>query len=340
MSTRRAFTLIELLVVIAIIALLVGIILPAVAQARESARKVLCLSNQRQYAVASGTYMNDFDDFIPAYSWRRGSGPEQSQFTDLRFPSDDGKATMNQATDIVRRRTYLTNAAIPTRLPHREYTHLILIDYLTLNLPEPIVACPSDRQRKDWQQDPENDRTNVPSQGQWGDVYDWMWFSSTYQVVPASWAPDMKVGTGNAGAVPEQLAADHNWFSGGNVSNLGRRKYHSVRFPAQKAFMFEFYDYHSTRVGMFYAYEQAMPELLLFDGSAKFVRTADINPGFKPNRPQVPGPTTMIYNPQPFEPPAIGDPQERLIGRVRWTRGGLGGIDIGGAEVYTGQPSN
>jgi len=63
---RKGFTLIELLVVIAIIAILAAMLFPVFARARESARKIQCLSNVKNIAMAIQIYISDFDRFPPS----------------------------------------------------------------------------------------------------------------------------------------------------------------------------------------------------------------------------------------------------------------------------------
>jgi prepilin-type N-terminal cleavage/methylation domain-containing protein len=84
---RRGFTLIELLVVIAVIALLVGILLPALGTAREQARLTQCTVNVRSFSVAANLYANDFKDTI----WdatRRITPPNADYTVWARLPLD------------------------------------------------------------------------------------------------------------------------------------------------------------------------------------------------------------------------------------------------------------
>src|SRR3954466_14334862 len=86
--TKKGFTLVELLVVIGIIALLVGILLPALNRAREKGRQAQCLSNVRQISMAFFMYTNENKGGFPAPAVFGGAlGSQSASKMSMNTPS-------------------------------------------------------------------------------------------------------------------------------------------------------------------------------------------------------------------------------------------------------------
>jgi prepilin-type N-terminal cleavage/methylation domain-containing protein len=284
-----AFTLIELLVVIAIIALLVGILLPAVAEARKLARRTICEANLQQHGVALQSYSSDFQDRVAGFNWRNGvqyPAPYPG-WQQLPIAGDDIQAAAYQAVAIIRRRADREDFPIITGwIPHILYTHLVMNDYLQQRLPERMVTCPEDRVRLRWAENPLTVYPTllVPAEREpLGGINERWPYSSSYQAVPASFSPDQRLG--NRMTVTQIMNGAHNLYQGLTAADgpLGDRRLADTSYPSNKVYLYEGFSRHMGRKHLFYTYREARCELLFFDGSVRARRTNDANLGFQPN---------------------------------------------------------
>jgi prepilin-type N-terminal cleavage/methylation domain-containing protein len=346
---RRGFTLIELLVVIAIIALLVGILLPALSEARKSGRLTLCSANLKQMGTAFTSYGADFNNRSPSFSWSQREGQADDGSAGFVAPfADDLEAAARQAVWIFRKRGERTDIGpIDGWIPHVLYSHLILNDYLQQRLPEPMVVCPEDKLRLLWH-DAVRGKTPAaaraaflalpasqrPTDGDANDLQRWP-YSSSYYYITAAYSMDQR--KGNILTVQSALTTHYYYII--NNGPLGRRSQDEVGFPSNKVLMYDPYGRHAGKRTLWYAYPEVTQPLLFADNSVRVEKTGDANPGFYPNIPTNPLPLRYNYVPRPWEFPARnGGSTELVTGHYAWCRGGLRGQDYNGDEINTGQP--
>lgn len=338
---KRAFTLIELLVVIAILALLIGILLPALGKARKTAKTAVCMSNLRQYGVGAASYAASNKDHIFSFTWQPGQ--INSRYPDLNVSNGETPtAIANQAVDFVRRFRGATAAEVPPFIDRevaRNFSYLTMLEggHFGDGLPEAGVVCPEDRNAIIWQKnvlDPLAGlaQTGDPDPGSSVGFKKFMPYWSTYQMVACGYSRE----------TPNPISQNVNNYEGAHLtyfdsfSRFGGRRMDEVFFASQKVMMFDLFDRHQYQRTLFHAYPIARQPLAFFDGQVSVRKTGDADKGWhSADNLSVPVdssmPTIYYYYPSRSEPATLsGNVSDQVFGYYRWTRNGLKGLDFGG----------
>lgn len=281
----RAFTLIELLVVIAIIALLTGILLPAIGKARKSAQLTVSLSNIRQNALTFHFYANDHrDDLV-------------NPFTPNRICNNNYAWVWSKNEECYRGWVYQqAGQAMPVEIESEPYgfhwmAHTMYAEGMELSRLKTIVA-PGDVALANWllENTDGNAQTNLS----------WI-FPTSYWYPPVFWQDEARFDT----ALRPQAKPANRFF-------IKRNKISSVQYTAEKVLLFENKDF-GGRVPIQFNQPGANPQVALIDGSAKPISINQIindtdETSFMPGQTRFDG---LGLPAGPWQPPPVG--MDRLM---------------------------
>jgi len=339
-SKSRAFTLIELAAVIAVAGTVTASLAPMARKARVSARVQASASNLSAIGQGAGMYGVDNADRIPGYSL---AGPT-TQALRLNLPNGDRvtirngvDATAFQNTEILQRRTGRLDGPFEilydnTRLWHRRWSHVVLIDYLDSPFADGLFIDPADANQLTWAANPLDygAGSTVPyaniSDGWSRESVRQRWaFAASYQTTVSAWNPD---GIRESSYVPFSDTPHLflvNDVPGNRLRLSDGREFAEVRYPSNKVYFFEEFDREQPG-DPYFGYYHARPEKLMFDGSVNSLASGDANPSWNAANGKLKW--RQRYVPLDTFPTELpGREGERLSQRYRWTLGGLSGVD-------------
>lgn len=319
---NRAFTRVELLALLAVAGIGASLLAIGASETRAASKLASSTANLQSIGVRSFSFAADRADQTPVFSWRGGVVPD-SQFADLRAQAAGGNdiaATGAQAVDIIRRRS--NQPAFPVQanwIPHIAFSHLVLADYAAQRLPSFDFISPADPVTLSLA------RQNVTGSR--------VGFASSYEWHPFLWQQERRSGGLFQGVTQASTHSTFQTPSGSGV--LGPRRFSELRFPSQKAIVYDKAQRHFGAT-IYFAFPQARSLVLAGDGHVAPRAAALCTPGFRPETPTSLAPMTYTYQPLANEPPAPGGSGSGTVnGQLRWTRGGLEGRDFDGRNIST-----
>ncbi|MCA3005293.1 MAG: type II secretion system GspH family protein [Planctomycetaceae bacterium] len=340
---RRAFTLIETGATIGTLAVLTGVLLPSLGNARRAAQLAADSNNLRQLHAAAQNYAADFQSAVPTYSWRAGVR-NPGQTGPIVPGTNDVAAAAAQATEIIRRSG--RDIAQPGNwIPHIDFSHLVLLEYMGESLLSPLSASPGDRLRLSWQADPTAAiaqlRTFIPSRA------DLLPYSSSYQIPPTFYAPDRETFNNYI----RQSSTFSQYFA---VGRLGDQRFDQVLHPSRKVYLHDTVERFFGRAPSPMWWRWSRINSIMVDGSVRILQGRN-------SLQRLPGSTTNRRNPGAYwgasgsfvaagvnysgwdprldQPPVPDTPDGNIVtnGIWRWTAGGKQGIDVDEVSPFATQ---
>ncbi|MHA7813439.1 MAG: hypothetical protein ACX94C_08615 [Phycisphaerales bacterium] len=343
MRHRNGFALSECVVLVVVVGLLLAIVVPMFSAARMKMRGQT--SAQKLMSIGQGgmMYAADNKDRLFGYNWRAGeiyTMPDGRQ----KQPNSDTDASVYQNLEILQRRTGRASGQFKvlynhSRLPHRRYSHLVLMDYMNEPFGSDRFIDPNDVKQHQWKDNPleYGSGSGVPYADGIPAGYDqdpnWpiaairqRWaFGSSYQVVPDAWQQEF-----GARYIPVETTPHLLTQSGGigQIPLAQGRRLRSVLHTANKVWMYEEFD-RDRQNPLYFGYDDAQVEKLMFDGSVNSWASGIAAPSVVPEYGIFHWKQAYVPLDQfPVPVGGLGDSTE-ISQRFRWTFGGLTGINYG-----------
>ncbi|MCK4872746.1 MAG: prepilin-type N-terminal cleavage/methylation domain-containing protein [Phycisphaerales bacterium] len=259
---ERGFTLIELLVVIAIIALLIGIILPALGRARESAKRIVSASNLREHAVFVAVYAGSYRDSLPTRMPETYALPDGTVNPFHNGPRPFGPGSMSVQVD----NFIVTSGArflLPLDDPGDQWEWLLMLynDFYTATIFDETFWSPSDFEGLAFFED-----KRAPSPDEWARAQPWVPPSYAYSQMNLWSAATWKAKRTDSSPTHE---------ASGKVAELSHIAYPSLKVAFHERGWYNNNPTNDTTLA--WNHPDSEPGVALFDGSARFVNISGLH---------------------------------------------------------------